>query len=240
MDVQDTRRFYHHGPPPSRLGNLADSMLAARTLGELDAALRRLRDAFGLSYCRYEARFPGQGRSREMLLVAGAPADEWRFAEAMDEALDRVREHCRQSICPLLWPDADLASGAAGMLNVAIPLASRSGDFALLQGCWAHDPPMGEAQAREQLPELSWTALHLHQSVRLLMLKEAGAPGERLTAREIECLQWIAQGKTSWEVAQILEVTEHTVIFHANNAMRKLGVNARAAAVQRAMSLGYL
>lgn len=71
MDVRDTRRFYEHGPQPSRLGNLADSMLAARNLGELDAALRRLRDAFGLLCCRYEARFPGQRRSRELLLVAG-------------------------------------------------------------------------------------------------------------------------------------------------------------------------
>lgn len=243
MQVQEGQRFYDCAPAGNRIGSMAESMLAASNLAELDAALRRLRDGFGLAYCRYEARFPGRGRQQELLLVAGSPSDDLRYAEAWDDALDRVREHCRLSVCPLLWRDREpvaAADDSGGMLNVAIPLASRAGDCAAFHACWILMPNCREADARARMSELSWVALHFHEAVRQLMLRESMKPTERLTTRETECLGWIAQGKTSWEIAKILEVTEHTVIFHANNAMRKLGVNARAAAVQRAMSLGYL
>lgn len=246
MQVQEARRFYDAAPAGNRITAMADSMLAACNLAEADTALRRLRDAFGLAYCRYEARFPAKGRQQELLLVSAGPSDDLRYAESWGDAQDRVKEHCRTSVCPLLWlddepPDVpEVADDATALLNVAIPLASRMGDFAALHACWIGGGATQAQQVREQLPELSWVALHLHEAVRQLMLREAMRPGARLTSRETECLRWIAQGKTSWEIAQILDVTEHTVIFHANNAMRKLGVNARAAAVQRAMSLGYL
>ena len=251
MQVQEARRFYDAAPAGNRITTMADSMRAAGNLAEADAALRRLRDAFGLAYCRYEARFPAKGRQQELLLVSAAPSDDLRYAETWGDAQDRVREHCRTSVCPLVWREADPDAPAADpcddprhddwpLLNVAIPLASRMGDFAALHACWIDAGAVPAHRVHEQLPELSWVALHLHEAVRQLMLREAMRPGMRLTSREAECLSWIAQGKTSWETAQILDVTEHTVIFHANNAMRKLGVNTRAAAVQRAMSLGYL
>jgi len=44
-----------------------------------------------------------------------------------------------------------------------------------------------------------------------------------LTPRQIECLQWIAEGKTSWEIGEILGLSEHTVNEHLAAARRKLG-----------------
>jgi DNA-binding CsgD family transcriptional regulator len=238
MDVQDARRSYDRVPRFERLAALAEAMLAARSIADTDAALRHLRDVFGLAYCRYEARFPVRGRLRELQLVAGdAPDASGRLAKAQDDAMDKVNEHSRLSVCPMLWHDPEPAEGAGPVLNIAIPLAGRVGDFAALH---AWGDPAEEIQIRELLPDLHWGALHLHDAVRQVTVRESGAPAERLTPRETECLRWIAKGKTSWETAQILQVTEYTVIFHANNAMRKLGVNARAAAVQRAMSLGYI
>ncbi|MBY3123131.1 helix-turn-helix domain-containing protein [Rhizobium laguerreae] len=35
-----------------------------------------------------------------------------------------------------------------------------------------------------------------------------------LSPREKECLLWIAQGKTSWETAVIMGISENTVAFH--------------------------
>jgi DNA-binding CsgD family transcriptional regulator len=61
-----------------------------------------------------------------------------------------------------------------------------------------------------------------------------------LTARERECLSWIAQGKTGWETGAILRISERTVVFHLHNARRKLGVHNRSAAVARAVRLGLL
>jgi DNA-binding CsgD family transcriptional regulator len=61
-----------------------------------------------------------------------------------------------------------------------------------------------------------------------------------LSAREIACLHWAAVGKTSWETAVILGVSEHTVNFHLGNACNKLNVQNRRAAVATALRKGLL
>lgn len=61
-----------------------------------------------------------------------------------------------------------------------------------------------------------------------------------LTSRELACLHWSAAGKTSWETALILRLSEHTVNFHLKNACGKLGVRTRRAAVAAALRQGLL
>jgi len=61
-----------------------------------------------------------------------------------------------------------------------------------------------------------------------------------LTGRELQCLAWVSQGKTSWETASILGLSERTVNFHLCNASRKLNVYGRQACVARAIYLGLL
>ncbi|MCD8517803.1 MAG: helix-turn-helix transcriptional regulator [Burkholderiaceae bacterium] len=61
-----------------------------------------------------------------------------------------------------------------------------------------------------------------------------------LTGRELQCLAWVSRGKTSWETATILGLSERTVNFHLCNASRKLNVYGRQACVARAIHLGLL
>lgn len=56
-----------------------------------------------------------------------------------------------------------------------------------------------------------------------------------LTKREHDCLYWAAQGKTSWEIGQILGICERTVNFHIANSCTKLAVHTRQAAIARAL-----
>jgi DNA-binding CsgD family transcriptional regulator len=73
------------------------------------------------------------------------------------------------------------------------------------------------------------------------LLKAANAaPGERqfrspLTARERECLHWVSQGKTDFEIGVILGISARTARFHIENSKRKLGVTSRVQAVTAAM-----
>jgi DNA-binding NarL/FixJ family response regulator len=55
-----------------------------------------------------------------------------------------------------------------------------------------------------------------------------------LNDREIEVLTWVARGKTSGEIAQILGLTKRTVDFHTDNARSKLGAATRTEAVMKA------
>lgn len=57
----------------------------------------------------------------------------------------------------------------------------------------------------------------------------------KLSERELECLEWVSFGKTSWETAVILGVSERTINFHLLNACRKLNVYGRQAAVALAL-----
>lgn len=65
-------------------------------------------------------------------------------------------------------------------------------------------------------------------------------PQKSLSGRELDCLHWAAIGKTSWETAHILGVSEHTVNFHLKNACGKLAVRTRRAAVAEALRRGLL
>lgn len=56
-----------------------------------------------------------------------------------------------------------------------------------------------------------------------------------LTSRHRACLYWASQGKTSWEIGQILGITERTVNFHFGKLYDLLGVRTRQAAITAAV-----
>ena len=55
-----------------------------------------------------------------------------------------------------------------------------------------------------------------------------------LNDREVETLTWAARGKTSAEIAQILDLSKRTVDFHIDNARVKLGAATRVEAAIKA------
>jgi DNA-binding NarL/FixJ family response regulator len=61
-----------------------------------------------------------------------------------------------------------------------------------------------------------------------------------LTNREIEALTWVARGKSSTDIAVLMNVSERTVNFHVNNVIRKLGVSTRVQAAIRCALLGLI
>lgn len=68
----------------------------------------------------------------------------------------------------------------------------------------------------------------------------ADAPVETLTSREMEVLQLVAEGLPNKTIAARLSITDHTVKFHVNAIMGKLGVQSRTEAVVRATRLGLI
>ncbi|MFL6622259.1 MAG: LuxR C-terminal-related transcriptional regulator [Sulfurifustaceae bacterium] len=89
------------------------------------------------------------------------------------------------------------------------------------------------------LPVIEYLAPHLHSALARISLQES-APIKALSRREKEVLRWISAGKTSWETSRILRIAERTVVFHAQNAMRKLGATSRAQAIALAFQHGLL
>ncbi|WP_434572460.1 response regulator transcription factor [Pseudomonas sp. Z3-8] len=62
----------------------------------------------------------------------------------------------------------------------------------------------------------------------------------RLTNREKEFLQWSEIGKSSWEIARIVDCSEANVNYHFNNIRRKFGVSSRHLAGKIAREQGLI
>ena len=63
---------------------------------------------------------------------------------------------------------------------------------------------------------------------------------EPLTAREQQVLELLASGLTNKEIAQRLGITEHTIKFHVNAILGKLGAETRTEAVVHAAKIGIV
>lgn len=62
----------------------------------------------------------------------------------------------------------------------------------------------------------------------------------RLSTREIECLNWASKGKTAYESAVIIGISESTVVFHLRNASVKLNTVNRTHSVAKAILDSHL
>ena len=61
-----------------------------------------------------------------------------------------------------------------------------------------------------------------------------------LSSREKEVLNWLKQGKSSWDISVILGISKRTVDFHVYNVIQKLGATNRTQAVAVATRLGLI
>ena len=151
----------------------------------------------------------------------------WDPAQDLEASLAQI-EDLREEGLPvvaLLADDAQApevwASGALGLLlrdaSVETLLASLQ---AAVRGLVVYDPSLALVPS----PARDFT----------LVL------AEDLTPRETEVLQLLADGLTNKAIAQRLGISDHTVKFHVNAILGKLGAQSRTEAVVRATRLGLL
>ncbi len=79
----------------------------------------------------------------------------------------------------------------------------------------------------------------LMERISLLRIPpEADIP--TLTRRERDCMAYVAEGKSDWEISVIFGIAQATVHFHIENARRKLSAATRAHAVARMAALDMI
>ena len=61
-----------------------------------------------------------------------------------------------------------------------------------------------------------------------------------LTTKEIEILNWIKRGKSSWDISVILDCSKRVVDYHVRNIKNKLNAVSRAQAVAVALKYGFI
>lgn len=91
----------------------------------------------------------------------------------------------------------------------------------------------------QQIMEMAWTSSGVFN--RLWQIEQMASPARtELTEREIECIRWIAAGKSSADAAAILGISPHTVDHYLATACRKLNTVNRAHTVATALRLRLL
>jgi len=126
----------------------------------------------------------------------------------------------------------------AGLKNgVSVPLHGPSGKVAVVSFASQFD----DANPQAQLSRLNALASQFHVVfTSLAQGLQNNVRQVRLSPREKDCLNWVAHGKTSWEIGVILDINRNTVDFHIKNAMNKLDATNRIAAVFKAIRLGII
>ncbi len=74
-------------------------------------------------------------------------------------------------------------------------------------------------------------------AARRLTCADPSPPQGVLTVRQIDCLNWVREGKSTFDIGCIMGISAHTVQEHISEACARLGVRTRVQAVAAAMSL---
>lgn len=141
-----------------------------------------------------------------------------------------------QSCCKPAWSGSDeLIKAIFPQASLLVPVVASRPDYACLILGFAEqsiEPKLAE--------KLGWfwqvIASYIYDTYR--RISDDGTVADfQLTPREIECVHWAAQGKTSWEISKILGITERTVNFHLSNSMQKTGSSNRQQLVRNCMNI---
>jgi LuxR family quorum-sensing system transcriptional regulator SolR len=154
----------------------------------------------------------------------GAP---WRDSDAPLVAWQSIAksDHLSSTRWRQLW----LAHGYQTVVRVEFSLpAGRAFE------CFMFSPR--ELTDRTEAASLAWSALNIWPLVK----RSIAQARSTLSPRERECLVLAFEGMTARESAQRLNCTERTVNYHLANAMAKLKVDNKMAAIQRACWIGAL
>lgn len=150
----------------------------------------------------------------------------------------QLQQFCLKRCTSVLTSDISLSESLSGVDDaLLIPVRGVGTDTgALIIG-------MQSAQI-ELAQHIAWywtiIASYVYEAIYRLSVQAFDADDFGLTSREKSCLCWAAKGKTSWEISQILSISERTVNFHLGNCIAKTNSNNRQQAISRCISSGHI
>ena len=96
------------------------------------------------------------------------------------------------------------------------------------------------ARLTRLVADLQLFAVHAQDAAMRILTPASVRRVPSLTPRELETLRWTMEGKTAWEVGNLLGISERTAALHVNNATHKLDCVNKHQAVLKALRLGLI
>jgi DNA-binding CsgD family transcriptional regulator len=166
---------------------------------------------------------------------------------------DPVMQHCKRQSVPIIWDQSTYVSqglgdkweeqASFGISNgICLALHMPEGRHFIIGV--ERDRPVQQLNAGELtrvVADLQLFAVHAQDAALRILAPGVIDPNlPALTPRELESLRWTMEGKTAWEVGNVLGISERTAALHINNATHKMGCVNKHQAVLKALRLGML
>jgi DNA-binding CsgD family transcriptional regulator len=188
----------------------------------------------------------------EFITVDNTPAAYRQvFKNRQDGRRDPVMQHCKRNSVPMIWDQRTYTAVQQGekweaqarfgyCTGIALALHMPEGRH-FFMGVDRDQALPQTAELTRMVADLQLFAVHAQEAAQRVLLPAAAQTElPNLTPRELETLRWTMEGKTAWEVGNILGITERTAVLHANNATHKLGTANKHQAVLKALRLGLI
>jgi LuxR family quorum-sensing system transcriptional regulator CciR len=212
---------------------------SAKSLDELTSSFARAASAAGFSMgtCFHVAT-PGQPVSLRFLFGWNLGAWAEHYAEQRLSRYDPSIQAVFTSPSAFTWSEVEERTKTKTGLEVfeqARAFGARGGLIVPIHG------PLGEVIAVSMISDHERTideqtrmnmqvaaTIFANRGLALSEIDREASPDPGLSRREIQCVYWVNEGKTDWEIGKILGISEDTVAYHLKNVKSKLNVSRRS------------
>lgn len=240
------------------MNDLLDSVNALRTAADgaaVQHALTLLLARHGIDkYTYYGVRSTLVDLGRRPLSSNFPQAWRDRYAEQRYVSIDPIVRAAYQRLTPFTWSDGLRTRGVSKKQKIfmgeaaecglkaglTVPIFGPNGTLSILSVASNEAESALEHYLVVNRLMLHMAALYAHEAIEKASAAPPAEPGVRLYPRERECLLWVGKGKTSWEIGEILKISDGTVDQYLKSAARKLSVYGRQHAVAKAIVLGII
>lgn len=207
----------------------------AQNLERLSSIISEMRIAYDLAHIVYHAvHIPGDAPANPILLPTYSP--EWveRYLEKNYFRIDPVVHAGRKNFLPVDWAEVDRESREGqdffaqadrfevGRHGVTLPIRAAAGERALLTITSNRNARWWQCIRTGYIREFGSLAYYIHDRACTLSGYRQADDSKNLSARELQCLELIAQGFVPKRVGEQLGVTDVAVRLHLRAACYKL------------------
>lgn len=231
------------------LEELFERMESARSRDDLQVLITDLRDHYRIAHIVYH----WVNSNGEQYGVGTYPL-AWaeHYVAKGYLRIDPVVQGCFQKFHPVEWKRLDWSGKAArdlmaeameyglGNQGYSIPLRGPAGQFALFT---ANDSCTDEAWHRfceTNVRDLIMVAHYFNYKALEFEKHEDEKARKSLSPREADALTFLALGYSRAQIADMLDISEHTLRVYIESARFKLGALNTTQAVARALTLGLI
>jgi DNA-binding CsgD family transcriptional regulator len=242
--------------PAAIPGYVVDAINKAESLQALHDVVSRHLDDIGFSRFAFHLVRAADYSDRILTVLTDYP-DEWirRYTDQSYLYKDAVHNQALHTMAPFEWSSLRKKDDAkqAGLIfdeaaefhlkdGLSIPTRGMNQTFSVFSAV-----ADGTESERAEAIKLNGATVALlapliHETAGKLVKSDAMPIGDAsaLTAREREVMKWVASGKISADIAEILKIGEATVNAHVQAAAEKLNATTRTHAAVLAVLAGIV